>query len=401
MAVRRMARGLWGFEDWLFNPGRLGACAVGAVAGYALGVLGLVLRGDWVVDVAGHPGASNYLCFWAAARLALAGHAGTAYNWTTVMAVQSATVPGARFTLPWLYPPVLLLTVTPLALLPYVASAFAWLAVTGAAYLAAAYATLSNRLAMLLAAGSPMVLLNIHETETGFAVAALIGLSLAFMERRPILAGVMLGLLTIKPQLGLLFPLVLIADGRWRTFWSATATVAALVVLTAALFGTDVWRGFLGAAPNAFHADTEQQLCRWADIQTWYSLARFAGLPANAAWTFHIAAAIGVSTSVCWVWRGPTSYNLKAAALATGALLVTPYVLMYDLVALGIPIVYLVKEGLERGFVRGERSLLLAMVMLPLYPWVADGGPPLMPAAITSLLVFILAKASGLGHARA
>jgi len=379
----------------LFTLGRLGACAVGALTGYAFGILGLVLRGDWLVDLGGRAGASNYLCFWAAGRLALAGHAAAAYDWATVMGFQLAAVPHARFTLPWLYPPVLLMVVTPLAFLPYVVSAFAWLAATGAAYLAAAYATLHRRLAMLLAAGSPIVLLNIHEVETGFAVAALMGLCLAQIERRPILAGMMLGLLTIKPQLGLLFPIVLIAGGRWRTFWSATATVAGLVALTTAVLGTDTWREFLSTAPHAFHADTEQQLCRWADIQTWYSLARFIGLSARIAWTFHITAAIAVSALVCWLWRRSASYNLKAAALIVGTLLVTPYVLMYDLVPLGFAVAYMAKEGLAQGFAKGERSLLLVTILLPLYPWIADGGPPLMPIALTVFLVFILVRSLG------
>ena len=65
-----------------------------------------------------------------------------------------------------------------------------------------------------------------------FSHRGLIGGTLGLMERRPALAGVCLGLLTYKPQFGLLFPLVLIADRRWRTIAVAAPVAAALAALS-------------------------------------------------------------------------------------------------------------------------------------------------------------------------
>ena len=48
--------------------------------------------------------------------------------------------------------------------------------------------------------------------------AALIAFALVQLDRRPVLAGILFGLLAYKPQFGLMIPLVLIATQRWRAF---------------------------------------------------------------------------------------------------------------------------------------------------------------------------------------
>ena len=50
------------------------------------------------------------------------------------------------------------------------------------------------------------------------------------------------------------------------------------------------------------------------------------------------------------MWRSRISYSLKAAALATGTLLITPYLFMYDMMVLAIPVAFLVRIGLKTGF---------------------------------------------------
>lgn len=59
----------------------------------------------------------------------------------------------------------------------------------------------------------------------------------AFLDRRPLLAGLLVGLLTIKPQFGVLIPVLLIASGRWRVFTVATVTALALAAAAVMLFG--------------------------------------------------------------------------------------------------------------------------------------------------------------------
>ena len=82
---------------------------------------------------------------------------------------------------------------------------------------------------LLVALAFPAVLINIGHGQNGFLTAALLGGALVVLERRPIMAGFMLGLLVYKPQYGLLLPLVLAVSGRWKCFASAAVTVAAWI----------------------------------------------------------------------------------------------------------------------------------------------------------------------------
>ena len=85
-------------------------------------------------------------------------------------------------------------------------------------------AIVGHNLGILLALAAPMAFINALVGQNGFLTAALIGGALYLIPVRPVLAGICLGLLTYKPQYGLLFPIVLIAAGHWRVFISAAVT---------------------------------------------------------------------------------------------------------------------------------------------------------------------------------
>ena len=104
-------------------------------------------------------------------------------------------------------------------------------------YVAAVRAIMGERLGILIACAFPAVMWNMLVGQNGFLTAALIGLMLLTLDTRPIAAGVLLGLLTYKPQFGILFPIVLAANGQWRVIAAASVTTAALVAASAAVFG--------------------------------------------------------------------------------------------------------------------------------------------------------------------
>ena len=89
-----------------------------------------------------------------------------------------------------------------------------------------------DRLWLLLALAFPAVFVNIGHGHNGFLTAALLGTALVALDRRPIVAGMLFGLMAYKPQFGVMIPLVLIATGRWRAFAAAAATVLALALAT-------------------------------------------------------------------------------------------------------------------------------------------------------------------------
>src|SRR5947199_372602 len=78
----------------------------------------------------------------------------------------------------------------------------------------------------------------------GFLTAALLGGALHLLDRRPWLAGVLIGCLAYKPQFGVLIPIALLAGGRWTTIGAAVATVAALFAVSVLALGGGVWHAF-------------------------------------------------------------------------------------------------------------------------------------------------------------
>ncbi|MGN5509364.1 glycosyltransferase 87 family protein, partial [Campylobacter coli] len=68
---------------------------------------------------------------------------------------------------------------------------------------------------LLASAAFPAVWVTEGHGQNAFLTTALMGAGLAGLETRPWLAGVAFGLLTFKPHLGLLIPVLLLLNGRW------------------------------------------------------------------------------------------------------------------------------------------------------------------------------------------
>ena len=148
----------------------------------------------------------------------------------------------------WSYPPHLLLFTWPLALLPY-ATAYVLYSLAGfILYLAVASEGRWRAEHLLLPALAPAVIVNIWCGQNGFFIAALLVGGLLQLDRRPVLAGVLFGALSIKPQLGVLLPVMLALTGRWRTMIAAAATILVLLGLTCLVFGTGVSAAYINDA---------------------------------------------------------------------------------------------------------------------------------------------------------
>src|SRR6202049_2492362 len=222
---------------------RLELTGVALALAYGLFLAGCVVQGHWVIDGAGAIMAYDFVNVWAAGKLVLDGRAAAAYDWALHRDVEVAAV-GHDFDgyYGWHYPPTFLFVAAALAALPYLAAVLVWLAVTLPAYLAAVRAIMGERIGIVLGCAFPGVIWNFSGGQNGFLTAALIGGMLANLPRRPLVSGIFLGLLTYKPQFGLLFPLVLALDGRWRVLAAAAATAALMVAAALISHGPDSWR---------------------------------------------------------------------------------------------------------------------------------------------------------------
>ncbi|HEX7776875.1 MAG TPA: glycosyltransferase family 87 protein [Parvibaculum sp.] len=334
-----------------------------------LWVLGQSLRGGlWIVGLDGVPRQIDFNAYWAAGRFIAEGHAASAYNATELAGLLTRNfgdaLAGANF--PFFYPPLFLFAVAPLGLFPYALAAALWIGATLVAYLAAMRAILPRREILLLALAAPAMLWCICVGQNGLLTAALAGGALALLDRRPVAAGILFGALAYKPQFGVLIPLVLVATGRWRTFFSAAATVAALLALSGFAFGWNVFPAFIDAMNAANASLLGRGALPWFKMQSVYGFVRMLGFGAPAAWAVHGAIALAVAAATLALWRSKASPEIKAAALATAMLVVSPYSCIYDLPLVTVPVVFLIRDGLARPLSLAEKLALGAAYMLPL-----------------------------------
>jgi arabinofuranan 3-O-arabinosyltransferase len=340
--------------------------------GYLVILAGTYLQGHFLTDTQGRPIANDFVDVYAAGRLALDGHAASAYDWPTHKAAEVRAV-GHDFAdyYGWHYPPPFLFVAAALALLPYLSAALIWLVATLCAYAATLRVILRDRIGIVLALGFPAAIWNVTAGQNGFLTATLIGGGLASMERRPALAGVFLGLLTYKPQFGLLFPLVLIADRRWLTIAVAAAVALALAAASWIVFGSASWLAFFHWLPISGEIILGQGRADFDRLQSLYGLVRAHGGNETLAWSVQTAGSLAVAAGVVWLWRSRAAFELKAAALAAATLVATPYVYMYDVVILAVAVAFLLRFALERGMTAIEIiGLSAAGALILAFPYV-------------------------------
>jgi hypothetical protein len=205
--------------------------------------------------------------------------------------------------------------------------------------------------------------------------------------------------LAYKPHFGVLIPLVLAATGRWRVFASAVATVIVLAVISGLLLGWDIFQFWIGAMVSASHRHLVAGSTPWFKLQSIYGFLRAAGLRGSVAWTVHMVVAVSASAATVWIWRSRASYPLKAATLVTAAMIVPPYMAIYDLTLLAVPVAFLVLDGLANGFRRWESPLLLILALVVMFdlilvfPWLHEPVGPIMCAASAAMIAVHLASA--------
>lgn len=342
------------------------------VVAHAVYLVTAYLQGIWIVAPDGSGVPSDFINVWAAGRLALAGHAAAAYDWPAHKLVEETAV-GHAFDgyFGWHYPPTFLFVAAGLSLLSYAAAYAVWVFGTFPAYLAAIRAIIGDRNGYLLAAAFPAVLANFIVGQNGFLTAGLVGGALVFLERRPILAGVLLGLLTYKPHLGVLFPVALVASGHWRAFFTAAIVAALMVAASWLAFGSDTWQAFFGNIGHTSHAFLSEGWADWSKLQTAFGLTRALGGSETLAWVMQAAVALAAAAAIAVLWRSRAAYDIKAAALGAGAMLATPYLYTYDLVVLAVPLAFLFRLGRARGFLPQEVTAIgLACLLILIFPFV-------------------------------
>lgn len=304
----------------------------------------------------------DFAAFWAAGTLSLDGTPALAYDWIAHKAVQTKEL-GHDFPswMPWHYPPPFQLAVTPFAMAPLWAAMAIWSGLGLALYLWVCWRILPDPVALAGALAAAPTALTLVNGQTGFLTASILGFSLLALDRRPVRAGVLLGLLSIKPHLALAIPFAMAAGGRWRAFAVAVLTIAAVAALAWVLLGGDTWRAFvnsLGQTVGVFQS-SEAAVGRWEVFANLYGSGRYFGFSASLSLLGQTVLAIVILVPTVVVWRSPHSpHEIKAALLCFATAAVTPRVMGYDLHILVIGALFQTRHALRAGFFPGEQLLL-------------------------------------------
>jgi len=241
----------------------------------------------------------------------------------------------------------------------------------------------------------PGVFVNAEHGQNGFLTTALLGGGLLMLERqRPVLAGLLFGLLSYKPQFGVLLPIALAVGFHWRAFISAAATSAVAACLSCAIFGVETWRAFLASLPLTTGYVLEGGAAGWEKMQSAFTAVRMLGGTIGEAYAAQGLMVAIAAVAVVLVWRRPISVALKGSVLAIATLLATPYVFDYDLVLLTLPIAWIAAEARSTGFFAWEKIGLAVAFALPLVSRpVGSLGIPIGPVVLVLLLGLILKRA--------
>jgi hypothetical protein len=384
---------------WL-NRKRLAGYPRLFVSIFALTAVVWVLQSKHLLDRKGTPLGGDFLQYWVAARFALAGHAVDAYHLQAMVDAERGMMPGLRGLFRWLYPPSFFLVVLPLGLLPYLAAYCAWIGATLTAYVAAMRRIVTGSVAMWCLAGFSGIWVNLTQGQNGFLTAALAAAGLMALPKRPVLAGVFIGLLTLKPHLAVLFPVALLAIGAWRGLASAVATAAAFVGLGVAVLGRATLPAFVKDLPDA-RMYVETGAAPWSKMPTVFSFLRTLGVPVAGAYAAHSAVALAAVAAVWYVWRRSADWQLRSAALMTATCMVSPYLFDYDLAWLGFPIAWLATIGMRDGWLGAEREVLVLAWLLPMLMAAVSAVVVVQPGPfVLGALLWVIARRARAGHSR-
>ncbi len=302
----------------------------------------------------------------------------------------------------WSYPPHYLLLIWPLGYFTYEVAMAVFLAATGALFLLVLRIVAREAGPMVWVAAGPFIAHNFWVAQNGY-ISASLGLgALALREKRPVIAGVLLGLLTVKPQLGLLFPFLLVAERRWSMIASAALTAVALVAASAAVFGLDAWKGYFEeVVPYQAFVMRALEGTFLAMMPAAYGALRNWTVAADVALTLHLLIAVPVALVTIVALFRVADARYRTALFLLGTFIVTPYALSYDL-GLLVPALALLAGGGTVGWPEDRHritllavAMLLPVVMMPL----GEMYLSVAPFVLLSIYAMTLSEAAAIGRA--
>lgn len=343
-----------------------------------LGVQAITTLFAYLAEVKGGSFGGDFIDFWQAARWLRQGNIAAIYD---TALLHKALTPGQGLpeVLVWfVYPPPLLFALWPLGNMTYHEAVLWWSVLPLPIFAGLLFILLrQSELALepkksryaayvvAFAATLPFLCANLFAGQSGMFVAVWFMAAMASWRRFPIVAGICIGMLTIKPHLGLMLPVALLASRNWRIIIVACLTFACLVVTTSVWLGGDIWPHYLEAA-HLFGQLMGMGLSNFYKLAMGpYVSLQGVGLPSWLAGLVQAGLALAVAAAIARAfWREDGSL-WRFGLLATGALLATPYVQCYDTPLLAVALVPLLAAAWRRGWTLLEMLAFCCAVVMP------------------------------------
>lgn len=296
----------------------------------------------------------DFASFWAAGQLAWRDPI-LSYSLSSLASLQ--TWVASDQINPFSNPPPFLLVVSPFGLLPF------WLALPVFVASTLGFYLIASR---WLRAFWPSVaftptIMCICGGQNGLLTGGLFLAAASLLERRPFIAGLLLGGLIIKPQLAILVPIAFIFGNFWRAFWGAATSSLGLLAISWCVFGTRTFVAFSDAL--AFQQTVLFDQSLQLKMQTVFTQAIHLGAPVLAAASLQIAVGSVAAIIVAMVWRTNLKTDAKFSVLAACTPFATPYLYGYDLSLMLLPIVWLARRGPPLPW---ERAVIVLVFLSPL-----------------------------------
>lgn len=322
---------------------------------------------------------TDFLHLYTLGSVAAAHRGGDLYDMNAQAVLAAQRVPeaaGIRY-LP-LYPPQVSVFLAPLARLPYGWALLVWWCGSAVVYGICCYCiwracpNLRNYggTVALLAIAFPAFFHLIAWGQTSAAALACFTLMYFLLrDKRDFLAGLVLGCLIFKPQLGLAAAIVFVSIGAWRTVLGAVVSAAAQLSVGVFYYGTEPLRQWMYVLRNVGQVLPllEPKLYQTHSLRTFWSML-VPGEVSSLGPYILSAMVVLAFTIACWT-RGSGSLPLRYSSLLLTTVLVAPHLTVYDLVILA-PAFILLADWLvgqpRTPSTRWLGTLLYLVYMLPL-----------------------------------
>ncbi len=341
----------------------------------------------------------DFIHFWTYGQAATSPDPGRFYDPALFNAHLASILGPGHPSLNWSYPPSVMLLTAPFGQIGYFPALLIWTLLGVAVFIPVAlrYArrvNVTDWKIVIPVVISPAAMFCLISGQASFFTAALLIGAFFCLDRRPVLAGVLIGLLTVKPQLGLLFPIMLIASGRWRVFATAAVTSLALAGVTAVVLGPQVWIDFVTKSlpvQNVVLADRD--LMTTPFFPTVFMNIRGLNAPYAVAMAGQAVVSVFALAAVIWAFnrRRDAPPQMLFALFLTCSVSFSPYMLAYDLLAATFAAVILLASGVLDPVGRRLAQLLYWVPALQLaFGMFHLPGPALIPPAVALYLVLSL-----------